>query len=247
MCKPGRVGKRKHDYDNRPRKTARLGYGTAILAVTIVLLLAPYSRAFTPPWSGSFASITNKSTTAAGYYSVVVSPSANNNNGYVYTDTAAGSTIAGAATITTEEGFWGPSGAFNNPHNYNVYYNWSITWIGSASTSICFLGASYADLEIDFYANVYDVSSGTWVLPNDASTNVVSLALACGLTWGGYGTNAQYQVSFAASFLAHVTYQYYTFMEVTVTAGAAGLAGASADANVGNTGYYAVLNSVSMY
>jgi hypothetical protein len=233
---------------SRQRRGGR-GSSVGLLMLFLVLILLPFALAFTPPWTTGFTSVPSASSSGSGTNTIGVAPSANTVNGVMLADTTSATSSTGSASITTETGFWGPSGAFVNPHNYNVYYNFTITWSVSLSTSACAFGHSSASASIVLYGNVYDSTSGTWVLSTAASTTVTSHSITCGTApWGGSATMASYQVKFAASFQASVTYQYYSYVLVTTSATGAGLAGgSSANANIGTGSNYAQLASCAMY
>jgi hypothetical protein len=160
-------------------------------------------------------------------------------------DTGSAAAGCGAYDQYVTAGFFGPSGSFSVNHlGSTVTYTWKVAWSAAVSTSLCFVGASYAAGSIILYGNVYDQTTSSWVLNGPASTTVWSQTFACGLSWAGYQAATYWTVSFTGNFYAGNVYYLETYMTSYTEAGAVGLAAATAANNIATGGNGAIVTNM---
>lgn len=222
----------------------------AVALAVVLVAIVPVASAnnFFPPYTAAFYGTSVSSTSGVGSNSQSVTPTASATNGIMKVDQTSSATAAGAATQTTYEGLYGPSGALLTTKTLTVVYNFSITYNAGLTTSICNgFGVSAADLTISFVANMHDLSTNTWVLSTNAQTVVLTQSWGCGISYTWSGTSATYKITFPATLFAGVTYEFWSEMVVTTDASAAGIASASSFVNVGSGGDYSVLTNCGTY
>jgi hypothetical protein len=219
----------------------------ATLGVLCVLALfldsAASANNFYAPYTHGYFGVSTNSISglgSAGYTALSANPSSG-----IMTD--AQSAIAygvGTANYVTYTGLEGPSGALLSTKSLLIYYNWTVQWSAGIVTSACIYGSSAASFDIYFIANMWDLSTNTWVLSTWAQASVYSYSLGCGLSYSWGPTVQGAAIIFPAVLYGGVTYEFVSQMVVSTSVIGVGLAYSDSTVNVGSGGNYAQLLNV---
>jgi hypothetical protein len=193
------------------------------------------------PYNASTFYGTSQGGTGCGGNDIFQYPYASARTGEVKMDTGSWGLGCGAYRIDAWAGFFGPYFTPTTSGSRTIVYKWRIWWDATVATSLCFLGASWAEGYMKFCGNVYDVNAAAWKLNGNAVAKVWENNFGCGLSWSGWQDGADYYVSFSVYLEAGRTYGFYTYMMTHSLAGAAGFATANARNNVGTNGDVAYL------
>jgi len=136
-----------------------------VQAKPILLVKPPFLRAT----SGS--SNSTLSNTTCKRESLPVGPTANITNGELRVKTFASANRAAVghpgcrASVSTMDWFEGPAFHVRTSGPYHVIYNWNISWnMTSTCNGILVTCSNSSSAEIRLFANVYDNTTGAWVL-----------------------------------------------------------------------------------
>lgn len=153
-------------------------------------------------------------------------------------------------TISTSVGFLGPAFTLTSGGTRQVAYQWEITWNASGTGT----GSGRPAVNISLFGNLYDKTTGTWVLGGSSAQNEwVSVFYASGPFSSGAAAQ-KVTVSFDASLMKGDRYQFYTVLRTSVVAYAATncydskchVGHASALLNINSGGDYAAVLSMSV-
>lgn len=172
--------------------------GTLVAVVALIVLTAPFGGASatkvkTPPFTGAtpFAhhaiSVSSglsclNSTKAAR---IDVAPRAYLATGKVVSaSTANGAVGAGSGCkplITTGAGFYGLAFQVKTTGAHQITFKWQVSWNISATHTGCFgiYNCPTAAWKISLFANVYDNTTGSWVLGGGSPNDQVAIVAQC--------------------------------------------------------------------
>jgi hypothetical protein len=184
-----------------------------VLVLGLVLVAAPLASAVAlvrdaPPYvhAKTFAS---KSTQASGGGRNSVSTSANTTNGTVVVYAISFVVGSGTASMTTREGFTGPSFTLSASGNHTVVYKWRISWTAGVR---CVQGTlnCVTSHTIKLFGNLFDATTVSWV-----SGGAVTLP-------GNGQSNQTVLVKFNVSLTGGDTYLFHTGLFTFTSAAASG-------------------------
>ena len=239
---------------SQPRLRKRRSLTTSTLSLgsvgAILLLIAPIAMGYTvfysyPPYNSGFASLA-KAGGGCGSNGVPYSPTADPHSGDVNVSIGAFALGCGAYKTDSIQGFWGPTGTPSWNGLHNISYQWIAWWQAGIGTSLCALGASWAEVAIVIHGNLRDVTTSSWALGNDATLTLWNASWGCGLSWSvNHILPVTYDLTFTAYLYNTQVYQYYTYIYIHTLAGAVGFADASSAVNIAPPNYGAICNYMS--
>jgi hypothetical protein len=164
------------DRPSPTRLRALLAAIPILILLTIPLAAGIQKPGVTPPYAGAVAFASEvKSKCGVGQK---VHPTANNTTGTVtmkntvkgfgYFNPLRGSFVC-SGSLTTASGFGGPSFAIHVSGYHLVKYTWAVNWSSNGSQSTA--NRSHPTLNISIFGNLFDLTTGKWVLGGNVSLN----------------------------------------------------------------------------
>lgn len=203
--------------------------GGLTAAVVLLLLGSPAVDArpailVKPPLTGATSGVSNSTlrNTHCKNESLLVLPSADLASGALKAEShvAASKVTAGSAgcvaSVTTIEWFEGPAFLVHASASYKVVYKWQISWnVTYTCTGLLVPCTNATSGTVRLFGNVYDNTTGHWVLPANAERTVFHTSYPYITSGAG---NWSVRVAFSASLNSADRYLLYTGLETVGTA-----------------------------
>ena len=177
---------------------------------------APY------PGTNSFTN-SAKSLGGCGQANLTFGPRAYTSTGNVRVSLSAGShaLCSGTYSITADGGFLGPSFTASTTSIHKISFHWEVSWNVTRTS-----GKGFTVISITLFGNLFDNTSGSWVLGGSTPTPAEQVVMKGPLYKGGshLGVNRTFDVNFTASLTAGHHYLFYTGL-ATGVAGSLGFCG----------------------
>ncbi len=227
-----------------PKKILKPFVG-AFAVMAIVMMVSPVVSAGTwqKPYSAAtpIAEITANTRSGTGQTKVYTSPYTAMDYGNVYMDGACIAGIAGYATLDMRAGFKG-FGFTATKAVYTVTYTWKVVYSYTLTAFMSPWGGSAAQASCYVYGNLYDQSSGAWMLNGDKGT-CVYLQKITGPLSGTWKATVTKTVTFTLVLVPGHTYTFFTYVKTHANVQAVGGATATSRTDLAG-GEYANLQSI---
>jgi hypothetical protein len=221
-----------------PDRPWRLSLLLGLSSVLVVVLMASPASAVppavvkTPPFTGAspFAQHhDSRSSASCGYPSILVVPRADLSTGKVVSKSLVSEGARHnplgrcSGQIASDAGFTGPAFTVTTTGAHSITFAWQVSWNVSASVFGHFCLCSILGWKISLFANVFDNTTGSWVLGGSSPNNRVSVVANCSLRcslFGGYssGTLQNYSLIAKANLTSGDQYLLFTGLKTSASA-----------------------------
>jgi YVTN family beta-propeller protein len=157
----------------------------------------------------------------------------------------AGNVSSGSARVSTTDGFLGPAFTVGFGGNHTVIYRWQISWNASGRV---LSNSSTATVRISMFGNLYDNTTGRWLLGGRGAHDKAVLVFTASGTFSAGRSSQSLAVRFSVTLTAGHQYVFFTGLNTTAEAIDPGglLAAAHATVNVDTGGDFAKVLSMNV-